>query len=168
MNTAPLLSSASFFFWCVWIDESLPHACHGSLSLTTFKDPFFFLVFISLALTPTYYLYLLTSLNVDHFSFHTCEIFDYLSVFCVSCFWFWVHCFLFTNSNCVEMRRLNIFSEGLEDIFKGSFSFLCHSYLKFLLICIQVPLFFSPKSLKPVISLDLCYILFLLVNFQVL
>lgn len=29
--------------------------------------------------------------------------------------------FLFTNSSCVEMRRLNIFSEGLEDIFKGSF-----------------------------------------------
>lgn len=28
--------------------------------------------------------------------------------------------------------------------------------------------FFSPKSLKPVISLDLCYILFLLVNFKVL
>lgn len=124
-----------FIFFLVCVDWWVV-ACHGSLWLLS-KITFFFLVFISLALMPTYYLYLLTSLSVDHFS---CEKI-WLSLFLL--------CFLllilgplfsyFTNSNCIEMRRLDIFSQGLEDIFKGSFSFSCHSYLNILLIYIQIP-----------------------------
>lgn len=65
----------------------------------------------------------------------------------------------FTNSSCIEMRRLDIFSQGFEDILKALFLSLVIRIWKFYWFAFKFPIFFFPRSFRPVISLDLCYIL---------
>lgn len=108
-------------------------------------------------------LYLLISLSVANFSFYTWEKFDYLP------FHLFLLCFLnltlsplFSYFKKIQWHRNEMFLYFLIRFwryFKGLFSFSVICIWKFYWFAFKFTVFFSPKSLKPVISLDLCYML---------